>query len=203
MRAVGVDSSASSGPLTPTTSTSGSPPTLTSVGATLLLFPSLSVPSASAPASLFLVSLPLTPTSSFSLSLSLRPGMFTIPLTELLALCVPCPCAGVNGGVHIGIPPIVPELVAATLGTELMTGVGLLITMPDSVAGAKDDCVATLDSELLLVGLPGRTGANEDGLAGNPADGCLDIADAGMLEDVGVGVGVDCVELAAVLIAEG
>lgn len=86
-----------------------------------------------------------------------------------------------------------------------MTGVGLFMTIPGSAVGAKDDCVATLDSELLLVGLPGRAGANEDGLAGKPADGCLDIAtaDAGMLEDVGVGVGVDCVELAAVLIAEG
>ena len=86
-----------------------------------------------------------------------------------------------------------------------MTGVGLFITIPDSAVGVKDDCVATLDSELLLVGLPGRAGANEDGLAGKPADGCLDvaIADAGMLEDVGVGVGVDWVELAAVLIAEG
>jgi hypothetical protein len=55
VRAVGVDASASSGPLVPTVSISTSPPpTLTSVGATLLLFSSLSAP------------LPLLPLPSFS-----------------------------------------------------------------------------------------------------------------------------------------
>jgi hypothetical protein len=53
-----------------------------------------------------------------------------------------------------------------------------------------------LDTELLLVGLPGLAGTKDDGEAGNPADGCFAIAgavavvEAGTLE-VGVGVGVE------------
>jgi hypothetical protein len=54
-----------------------------------------------------------------------------------------------------------------------------------------------LDTELLLVGLPGLTGTNELGEAGNPADGCRCIGGAvavvvpAMLPVVGVCVGVD------------
>jgi hypothetical protein len=42
--------------------------------------------------------------------------------------------------------------------------------------GANDDAVAMLETELLLVGLPGRAGTKELGDAGNPAEGCLCIA---------------------------
>jgi hypothetical protein len=68
-----------------------------------------------------------------------------------------------------------------------------------------------LDTELLLVGLPGLAGTNELGDAGNPAEGCRCIAGGfsmvwmGMLVPVGVGVGVewfdDCAAL--ILIAAG
>ena len=53
-----------------------------------------------------------------------------------------------------------------------------------------------LETELLLVGLPGRTGTKELGEAGKPADGCrciggaVAVAVADMLPVVGVGVGV-------------
>lgn len=58
-----------------------------------------------------------------------------------------------------------------------------------------------LDTELLLVGLPGLAGTNELGEAGNPADGCLCIGGAvavaapDMLPVVGVGVGVEVFEV--------
>jgi hypothetical protein len=96
---------------------------------------------------------------------------------------------------------------------EETIGVGLLMTVFGSpVPCANDDCVAMLDTELLLVGLPGRTGMKELGEAGKPVDGCLE--SAGMVGNdilpvVGVGVGVDALdaleEAAAVvvLIIEG
>lgn len=80
---------------------------------------------------------------------------------------------------------------------ELIAGVGAFI-FPDSPApGANDEAVATLETELLLVGLPGLAGIKELGEAGKPAEGCLCIegavavAVADMLPVVGVGVGVD------------
>jgi hypothetical protein len=108
----------------------------------------------------------------------------------------------------MGIPPTDPEFVAAMLGTWLMTGVGLFIS---PVFGANDDAVAMLETELLLVGLPGLTGMNELGEAGKPADGCFVPAVAVavvlpcMLDVVGVGVGVDWFEDwdAAVLMVDG
>jgi hypothetical protein len=67
-----------------------------------------------------------------------------------------------------------------------------------------------LDTELLLVGLPGLAGTNDLGEAGNPADGCRCIAGAvavvapDMLPVVGVCVGVDWLDCDAVtLIAAG
>lgn len=63
--------------------------------------------------------------------------------------------------------------------------------------GANEDAVAILDTELLRVGLPGLAGTKELGEAGNPADGCLAMGGAvavdavGMLDVVGVGVGVE------------
>lgn len=95
----------------------------------------------------------------------------------------------------MGIAPTGPELAAAIPGTEDITGVGAFMT-PDSPApGANDDAVAMLDTELLLAGLPGLAGIKELGDAGNPAGGCfagaVAVTDAGMLDAVGVGVGVE------------
>ncbi len=84
--------------------------------------------------------------------------------------------------------------------------------LPESLAGgANDDAVAILETELLLVGLPGLAGINELGEAGNPAEGCLCIAggaaeaEPDMDPNVGVGVGVEFADACdcAVLIAEG
>jgi hypothetical protein len=130
---------------------------------------------------------------------------FGMPLRELLALwLLPCPWAGVSGGVHIGTGP---ELTAAILGTEDIAGVGAFMELESPALGAKD---AMLDTELLLVGLPGLTGMNELGDAGNPAEGwrCIGgavaVAVPDMLPFVGVGVGVDWFDCAAVvLIAAG
>jgi hypothetical protein len=79
-------------------------------------------------------------------------------------------------------------------------GVGA-ITLPWSLTpGAKEDTVAMLETELLLVGLPGRAGMKDEGEAGKPADGCLyregavDVDEGGTCELVGVGVGVDWLE---------
>jgi len=97
----------------------------------------------------------------------------------------------VSGGVHIGTGP---ELAAAKLGTDDMAGVGAFIEFGSPALGAND---AMLDTELLRVGLPVRTGTNELGEAGNPAEGCLCIdgavavAVADILPVVGVGVGVE------------
>lgn len=129
--------------------------------------------------------------SLLSLSRLPRLPMFGMPLTELLALWLPWPGAGVSGGVHIGTGP---ELVAAKLGTEDMAGVGAFIEDGSPALGAKE---AILDTELLRVGLPGRAGMNELGDAGKPADGCRCIGGAvaatepDMLPVVGVGVGVE------------
>lgn len=69
-----------------------------------------------------------------------------------------------------------------------------------------------LETELLRVGLAGRGGMMEEGDAGKPADGCLgrlgSVAakeDTGMLELVGVGVGVEWADEceAEVLIMDG
>lgn len=135
--------------------------------------------------------------------------MFGIPLTELLALWLPpCPCAGVSGGVHMGTGP---EFAAARLGTEDIAGVGAFILPGSPAPGANDEAVAMLETELLLVGLPGLAGMNELGEAGNPAEGCRCIGaavaavDPDILPVVGVGVGVELFEVwdAAVLIAAG
>jgi hypothetical protein len=67
-----------------------------------------------------------------------------------------------------------------------------------------------LETELLLVGLPGRAGTKELGEAGKPADGwrCIDgavaVAVVDMLPVVGVGVGVELFDgWPPVLIAAG
>ena len=67
-----------------------------------------------------------------------------------------------------------------------------------------------LETELLLVGLPGRAGTKELGEAGKPADGCrcidgaVAVAVVDMLPVVGVGVGVELFEAwPPVLIAAG
>lgn len=99
-----------------------------------------------------------------------------------------------SGGVHIGKGP---EFAAAKLGTEDIAGVGAFIELGSPALGANEAAVAMLDTELLLVGLPGRAGINELGEAGNPAEGCLCIGAAvavavpDMLPLVGVGVGVE------------
>lgn len=69
-----------------------------------------------------------------------------------------------------------PELAAARLGTEDMAGVGAFMMLESPTPGAKDDAVAMLETELLLVGLPGLAGTKELGDAGNPAEGCRCIA---------------------------
>jgi hypothetical protein len=113
----------------------------------------------------------------------------------------------VRGGVHIGTGP---ELAAARLGTDDIAGVGAFMEFGSPALGANDAAVAILDTELLRVGLPGRTGTKELGEAGNPAEGCLCIggavavAVADMLPLVGVGVGVEWLDCeAVVLIAAG
>ena len=85
----------------------------------------------------------------------------------------PWPCAGVSGGVHIGTGP---EFAAARLGTDDIAGVGAFIGPRSPTPGANDDAVAMLDTELLLVGLPGLAGTKELGDAGKPAEGCRCIA---------------------------
>lgn len=80
-----------------------------------------------------------------------------------------------SGGVHIGTAP---EFAAARLGTEDIAGVGAFIEPGSPAPGAKDEAVAMLDTELLLVGLPGLAGTKELGDAGNPAEGCRCIAGA-------------------------
>lgn len=95
----------------------------------------------------------------------------------------------------MGTWPTGPELAAARPGIEPMLGVGALKTVESLAAGANDEAVAMLETELLLVGLPGRAGTKELGDAGKAAGGCLAgavaVTDAGMLEVVGVGVGVE------------
>jgi hypothetical protein len=77
-----------------------------------------------------------------------------------------------------------------------MAGVGAFMFPESPAPGAKDEAVAMLDTELLLVGLPGLAGTKELGEAGNPAEGCLCIvgavavAELGIDPVVGVGVGV-------------
>jgi hypothetical protein len=97
------------------------------------------------------------------------------------------------------------------LGTDDMAGVGAFMLLESFAPGAKDDAVAMLDTELLLVGLPGLAGTNELGEAGKPAEGCLCIggavavAELDILPVVGVGVGVELFDACppAVLIAAG
>jgi hypothetical protein len=92
--------------------------------------------------------------------------------------------------------PTGPEFAAARPGTAAIEGVGRFITPMSPAPGAKDEAVVMLETELLRVELPGRAGMNELGEAGKPAEGCLVMAgavvvvDAGMLEVVGVCVGV-------------
>lgn len=90
-----------------------------------------------------------------------------------------------------------PEFAAASPGTWVMDGTGAFMLDWSPAPGANDEAVAMLETELLLVGLPLR-GTMEEGEAGNPADGCLtrlgtvvEVDDPGMLELVGVGVGVE------------
>lgn len=92
--------------------------------------------------------------------------------------------------------PAGPEFVAVMPGTWDMAGVGAFMFAWSPAPGANDDAVAILDTELLLVGLPGRAGTKELGEAGKPADGCFEregtaAAEAGILDVVGVGVGVE------------
>ena len=75
-----------------------------------------------------------------------------------------------------------------------MDGVGAFIAPASPTPGANDDAVAILDTELLLVGLPGLAGTKELGDAGKPVDGVLAGAVAVVevvVLVVGVGVGVE------------
>jgi hypothetical protein len=76
-----------------------------------------------------------------------------------------------------------------------MLGVGALKTVESLAVGANEDAVAMLDTELLLVGLPGRAGTKELGEAGKAAGGCFTgavaVTETGMLDVVGVAVGVE------------
>lgn len=106
--------------------------------------------------------------------------------------------------------PTGPEFAAANPGIEDMAGVGAFMTLESPAPGAKEDAVAILETELLLVGLPGRAGMIELGEAGNPAEGCFCIAGAvavavtGMLDVVGVWVGVEWFDdCDAVVLIEG
>ena len=178
-------------------STDGS---VTGVGAIRLFFVCLpSSTSGTACKSLFFLGETFSSRSD-SLSRRGRPDAPARPLTELLALWVLWPWAGVRGGVNIGTPPTGPELVAARPGTADIDGVGAFMTPMSPAPGANDDAVAMLETELLRVGLPGLAGTNELGDAGKPAEGCLVIGGAvavaavGMLEVVGVGVGVEWLE---------
>ena len=95
----------------------------------------------------------------------------------------------------MGTWPTGPEFAAPKLGSDPMLGVGALKTLESLAVGANEDAVAMLDTELLLVGLPGLAGMKELGEAGKPAAGCfadaVTVVAAGMLDVVGVGVGVD------------
>lgn len=82
--------------------------------------------------------------------MSLLPNV--LPLTELVALAVDM---GVIGGVDSGRRGTA-EFAAATLGTLLRVGVGLLAIIPAGVC-AKDDWVAMDEAEFDLLGLLGRT----------------------------------------------
>ena len=86
---------------------------------------------------------------------------------------------GVIGGVQRG-SPAGAELVAATLGTLPIIGVGLLVITP----GKLDCCVAMDDAELDLVGLKERAGIAGEGtwpwteancLAGEGAEGLVGV----------------------------
>jgi hypothetical protein len=114
----------------------------------------------------------------------------------------------VSGGVHIGTCPTGPELAAPKLGSDPMLGVGALKTLGSLAVGANDDAVAMLDTELLLVGLPGLAGTKELGEAGKAAGGCFTgavaVMAADMLDVVGVGVGVEWFDdCDAVVLIEG
>lgn len=140
----------------------GGPSFLTNVGATLLFFGTVVC-------------------SSLSDSLVSRfPS--TLPLTELgRLLIIP---DGVCGGVVHG-RPLKDGFVAATLGTLPSIGVGLLLTI-------WDDCVATDEVELDLVGLGGGKGLGEAEGASTGVD-CFS-KDGGAEAAVGVGIGVGCAE---------
>lgn len=102
-------------------------------------------------------------------------------------------------------------MAAAILGTDDIAGVGAFMLLWSPAPGAKDEAVAILDTELLLVGLPGLAGTKELGEAGKPAEGCLCIGGAvavvvpGMVPVVGVGVGVELFDVCppVVLMAAG
>jgi hypothetical protein len=60
------------------------------------------------------------------------------------------------------------ELAAAIPGICDIAGVGAFMLVWSPGPGANDDAVAMLETELLLVGLPGRAGMKEEGEAGKP-----------------------------------
>ena len=124
-----------------------------------------------------------TVASSFSDSLvSLFPS--TLPVTEL-GLLLTIPDIGVCGGV-VHVKLLKAGFVAATLGTLPRVGVGLLIIC--------DDCVATDDVELDLVGLGGGNGAGD---AEGAKIGVLCLSkDTGAEAAVGVGWAGDAVDVA-------
>lgn len=83
----------------------------------------------------------------------------SLSLITLFALVVPlCLWAGVNGGVLMGTGP---EFAAARLGTDDMAGVGAFMALWSPAPVANDEAVAMLETELLLVGLPGLAGIKE------------------------------------------
>lgn len=114
------------------------------------------------------------------------------------------PGKGVIGGVGDvsggGIPLAVLGCATATLGTLLYDGVGLLMIIPGPDAGvcANEDCEL---AELLLVGLTGLTAEMGECEGIEIPDDGFGIAGAAP-RFVGVGIGVLCVELAAVNVSE-
>jgi hypothetical protein len=95
----------------------------------------------------------------------------------------------------MGTWPTGPEFAAAIPGNDPMLGVGALKTVESLAVGANEDAVAMLDTELLRVGLPGLAGTKELGEAGKAAGGCFNgavtVVETGILDVVGVGVGVE------------
>lgn len=85
-----------------------------------------------------------------------------------------------------------PEFVAATLGSLVKLGVGLLTMRPAAGVCAKEDWVAMDDAELVLVGLGGRSAGIGDAATLMPTEDRR--TTDGIIFAIGVGCGVPCGE---------